>query len=89
MVREADELVLEVAEDPDTDQVAAIAPLIMRDEPLSILERVSPERRQGLRELIQSLGMPVESFDGLQTWAAAMTLAVAGVGVMLFRRRRA
>jgi uncharacterized protein YbaP (TraB family) len=79
VVREADELVLEVAEDPDTDQVAAIAPLIMRDQPLSILERVSPERRQGLRELIQSLGMPVESFDGLQTWAAAMTLAVTGL----------
>jgi len=79
VVREADELVLEVAEDPDTDQVAAIAPLIMRDEPLSILERVSPERRQGLTELIQSLGMAVDSFDGLQTWAAAMTLAVAGL----------
>ena len=79
VVREADELVLEVAEDPDTGQVAAIAPLIMRDEPLSILERVSPERRQGLSELIQSLGMPVDSFDGLQTWAAAMTLAVTGL----------
>jgi hypothetical protein len=80
VVREADELVLEVAEDPDPAEIQAIAPLLMRDKPLSILERVSPDRRQNLREMVGSLDLPLETFDGMQTWAAAMTIAVAGLG---------
>ncbi len=83
VVREADELVLEVAEDPDPAEIQAIAPLLMRDKPLPILERVSPDRRQSLREMVGSLGMALETFDGMQTWAAAMTIAVAGLGQAL------
>ena len=79
VVAEADELVLEVAEDPEDAQLEAIAPLIMMGKEVPILARVSPERRQGLREMIESLGMSVETFDGMQTWAAAMTIAVAGL----------
>ena len=51
--------------------------MLAKQEP--ILARVSPERRQALREMIESLGMSVEPFDGMQTWAAAMTIAVAGL----------
>ena len=83
VVREADELVLEVADDSDVGQIERIAPLIARAEPLSILERVSAERRQGLEEMIQSLGMQVETFDQMQTWAAAMTIAVASLAQAL------
>jgi uncharacterized protein len=79
VVREADELVLEVAEDPDPAEIRAIVPLIMRDRPLSILERVSPDRREALREMVVSLGIPLETFDGMHTWAAAMSIAVAGL----------
>jgi uncharacterized protein YbaP (TraB family) len=83
VVREADELVLEVADDADPDQIAALAPMMMLAEPRSILERVSPDRRQALGEMIRSVDMPVEMFDGMQTWAAAMTLAVASLAQAL------
>lgn len=83
MVREADELVLEVAEDPDAAQLTAVAPLMTLGKEVPILSRVSPERRQALREMIESLGMTVEMFDGVQTWAAAMTIAVASLAQAL------
>ena len=79
VVREADELVLEVAEDPDATAVEALAPHIMLGKNVSLLARISPERREGLRAMIDELGIPLETFDGMQTWAAAMTIAVAGL----------
>ena len=79
VVDAADELVLEVAEDADDDDFAAIAAMFRTSEPVPLLDRVSRDRRQGLREMIEQLGMTVETFDGVQTWAAAMTIAVAGL----------
>ena len=79
VVDEADELVLEVAEDADEEDFATIAPMLRISEPVPLLTRVSPERQQALREMIEALGMTVETFDGVQTWAAAMTIAVAGL----------
>ena len=79
VVDEADELVLEVAEGPDETQFASIAPLIMRRDPLPLAERVSPDRRQALRDMVRSLGLAAETFDRMQTWAAAMTIAVASL----------
>jgi uncharacterized protein YbaP (TraB family) len=79
VVRQADELVLEVAEDGDEATPETIAPLMLLAKPVPIVDRVSPERREALREMIESLGLSVEMFDGVQTWAAAMTIAVAGL----------
>ena len=83
VVRQADELVLEVAEDGDSASPEAVAPLMMLAKSMPIVDRVSPERREALREMIESLGLSVEMFDGVQTWAAAMTIAVAGLAQAL------
>lgn len=79
VVSDVDELVLEVAEDPNEVQAGAILPLTRLEPRQSILERVSPERRDALRAMIESYGLSVETFDGLQTWAATMTIAVTGM----------
>ena len=79
VVREADELVLEVAEEMDGSDFPSLAPLMMLDDPVPLVERVSPERRGPLREMVESLGMKVAAFDRVQTWAAAMTIALAGL----------
>ena len=79
VVAEADELVLEVGEDPDAEEEAAIVPLVMLGKEVPILSRVSPDRRKLLREIIRSVGMPDGSLDGMQTWAAAMTITVAAL----------
>ena len=79
VVREADELVLEVADEMDAADYPSIAPLIMLDAPIPLPQRVSTERREPLREMIESLGLEVGTFDRVQTWAAAMTIAVAGL----------
>jgi uncharacterized protein len=79
VVREADELVLEVAEELDPAEYPSLARLIMIDDPVPLLDRVSPERRDALREMVESLGMTVRTFDRVQTWAAAMTIAVASL----------
>ena len=79
VVREADELVMEVAEDPAPRRRSRPSPPRHEGRAVSILGRVSPDRGGGLRELIEAVDITVESFDGMQTWAAAMTLAVAGL----------
>ena len=79
VVAEADELVLEVADDPDDAEFMAMAPFVMLPKPVPILSRVTPDRRKPLREMIASVGMTVEALDGMQTWAAAMTIAVAAL----------
>ena len=79
VVAEADELVLEVAEDPDAIDEAAMAPMLQLGKQVSILSRVALVRRKPLRALVESLGFPVETFDGMQTWAAAMTIGVTAM----------
>ena len=79
IVAEADELVMETAEDPREEDPAELMQHLMLGKEAPILWRVSPGRRKGLREIIETVGMPVETFDGMQTWAAAMTIAVTGL----------
>lgn len=79
IVAEADELVLEVAEDSDAMEQAAIMPLVTLGKQVPILSRVSLPRRKPLRALIEGLGLPVETFDGMQTWAAAMTISITAL----------
>lgn len=79
VVAAADELVLEVAEDPNDADFLEMAPFVMLPKPVPILSRVTPDRRKPLSELIAAAGMPVEMFDGMQTWAAATTIAVGAL----------
>lgn len=72
---EAEELVLEIA---DTGDQAAAARLMMElgtAEGLPpILERVPAERRDILRELVADSGIPIQAFDRMKSWAAALVL---------------
>lgn len=79
VVAQADELVMEVAEDPAETELAAVASSVMIGKPVPILWRVSPDRREALREMIESVDLTVDVFDSMQTWAAAMTIAVAAI----------
>ena len=79
VVAQADELVMEIGEDPAETELAAIASSVMIGKQVPILWRVSPDRREALREMIESVDLPVDMFDGMQTWAAAMTIAVAAI----------
>jgi len=76
MIAEADELVLEVAEEEDEIDAFAILERMSLGKQAPILWRVSPDRREALREMIEATGTPVEMFDHLHTWAAAMAIAV-------------
>ncbi|HEX8193001.1 MAG TPA: TraB/GumN family protein [Allosphingosinicella sp.] len=72
-IAQADELVVEVAEDQAAHD-AAWQRLMFLDTPVAILERVSPGRRPTLTRLIASSGMPAEHWDRLATLAAATLL---------------
>ena len=73
VVREADELVMETADEEEIDESTLAAGMFMT-KPISILSRVSEARRARLAELIEESGLPVEAWDMLHSWAAAMML---------------
>lgn len=73
---EADELVLEVAEDPNAEEASRLGRYLLLGKSTSILSRVSPQNRPALQRMIERSGLPIEGFDTMQTWAAAMVLAV-------------
>jgi hypothetical protein len=77
-IAQADELVVEVAEDQAAHD-AAWQRLMFLPVPVPILERVSPERRETLARLIARSGMPAEHWDALQTLAAATLLGTMGL----------
>ncbi|MGZ8282937.1 MAG: TraB/GumN family protein [Allosphingosinicella sp.] len=79
IVAESDELVMEIGEDPaEADGAALFAPMLLGKQ-VPILARVSPEKREPLRRIIESSGMPIETFDSMQTWAAALVLSIAAI----------
>ena len=79
VVDEVDELVMEVADEPSEEETQATAHLVLLDKPEPILSRVTPDRRKPLGELIHALGLTVDAFDSMQTWAAAMTIEVTAL----------
>jgi uncharacterized protein YbaP (TraB family) len=79
VVAQVDELVMEIGEDPADTELAAMASSVMIGKQVPILWRVSPDRREALRAMIESVDLPVDTFDGMQTWAAAMSIAVAAI----------
>ena len=76
VIAEADELVMEVGEEPNEAQEEAIADMFLLGKSVSILSRVAPERRAPLAEMIAASGLPAEGLDAMQPWAVAMMLGV-------------
>ena len=75
VVAAADELVLEIAEDPTVEERAGLGALMGLGKSVPIAQRVSPERRAGLEAMIGESGLPIETFDSMQTWAVAVALS--------------
>jgi uncharacterized protein YbaP (TraB family) len=79
VVREAQELVLEL----DDEEMAAAGSeafdSMQLGEPVPLLQRVTPDRRAALARLLAEQRIADGSLDGLETWAVAVIL---GVGQM-------
>jgi uncharacterized protein YbaP (TraB family) len=76
IVRRADALVVEVTQDEARDNLAGEMTRLQLGKRVPLTWRVSPARRRALTEMVESLGVPMATFDNLQTWGAAMMLAV-------------
>jgi uncharacterized protein YbaP (TraB family) len=77
VIAAADELVVETYEAPGTDDFDEAAGLLFLDRPEPILERVPGKHRETLRAAIEQSGAPVEFYDSMRTWVAAMAIGVA------------
>ena len=77
VIEEADELVLEVTESDAQAAMDSLQGEVLLGKDVPLTQRVSPDRRQALRSLLERTGLPVESFDGVQTWFAAMMIGMA------------
>ncbi len=79
VVAAADELVLEIAQDPTGEERGGLAALMSLGKSVPITQRVSPDRRAGLEAMMAASGLPIESFDSMQTWAVAIALSAMAV----------
>jgi hypothetical protein len=73
VVREADELVMETADDDEPDMTELVDAMFMRKS-VPILSRVSEPHRAQLQRIVEESGLPPEMWDSLQTWAAAVVV---------------
>ena len=73
----ADELVLEtdVTGASFGDMMTAMMGAMAVDQP-PILDRVPPERRERLRQIIEQSPFPLSLYDRMKTWSAAMLLSM-------------
>ncbi len=73
---DADALVVEVLMPDDPAKMAEVMTRLGTSPGLPPLaERVPEEKREALRTLIKDVGLPERTFDRMETWAAAITLA--------------
>jgi uncharacterized protein len=73
-------LVLETVMDKDPQKTGAImAQLGMSKGLPPLLDRVPPDKRDALRTVVTKSGVPLAVLDQFETWAAALTLASAGM----------
>jgi hypothetical protein len=79
VARSADELVLEVANIGSPETLSAAVAELGLGKHAPILWRVSLDRRQALQDMVDDLGIPIERFEDMQTWAVAMGLAAAQI----------
>lgn len=78
---DADELVVETtgAMEKEGSALARAFDLMMLDEPRPILKRVPKANRRQLKKAIAAAHVPIDAYDSIQTWAAAMVIGVAQV----------
>jgi uncharacterized protein len=74
VAQEADELVLEIADDASPADMSRFGRYLLLGKTVSILSRVSPQRRPALQRIIEGSGLPIENLDAMQTWAVAIML---------------
>ncbi len=73
-------LVLETVLDKDPQKTGAImAQLGMSPNLPPLLDRVAPDKRAALQAVVTKSGVPLTVLDRFETWAAALTLASAGM----------
>jgi len=71
-------LMLEVALDKDPAKLGAIMTRLARSPGLPpLLDRVPPAKRAKLQKVITDSGLPLPYLDGLESWAAALTISAA------------
>ena len=79
VIDEADELVLEIADAELEVVTPEVIGLTMLGKTAPLAWRVSPDRRPALKAMLAESGLPAEVLDSMQTWAAALTVAVAAL----------
>lgn len=79
VIGEADELVLEISDREMMDDPAAFVEPMMLGKEAPLLWRVSPDRREALAAMVAQTGLPIETFDDMQSWAAVMTMAAVSI----------
>jgi uncharacterized protein len=79
-IRASQDLVLEtvMSKDPMKDGQAMMQLGLTPGLP-PLLDRVAPEKREALERIIKKSGVPIEALDRFETWAAALSLAAAGL----------
>ena len=77
-IAEADELVLETA---DEDEISdeTFASWMFMTKPVPILARVSADRRPQLERVVAASGLDAETWDRLYSWAAGMMVMATGL----------
>jgi uncharacterized protein len=80
VIRQADELVLEIDDRDAMGNPAAIAGAMLLGKEVPLAWRVSPDRREALGRMMEELGLPAWMTDSMHSWAAAVVImAVASV----------
>lgn len=75
-LRDARELVLEVADLQDENKTAkTFLKLAVSPGLAPVMDRVAPDKRAGLQKLIDKAGMSASVLNQFESWAVAMTLA--------------
>ena len=79
-MRASQDLVLETVLDKDPQKTGAImAQLGMSPGLPPLLDRVPADKREALQKVVTKSGVPLAVLDRFETWAAALTLASAGM----------
>jgi uncharacterized protein YbaP (TraB family) len=79
IVSEAQELVLEASDTQMTTARVDFLSIMQMTKSVPILERVSPDRREGLARLLRELQVPEGGFDTFETWGVAAIIGLAQV----------
>lgn len=88
IIREADELVMETADEAEINEAEVAASMFM-DKSVPILSRVSEHYRPQLQRLMNASGLEPEMWDRLQTWAAAVVVMAVQMMESMTEEQRA